>query len=584
MSINGASVTCYNNQSTTGCTWGQALCTTNSDCAYSSVGYTEAFTCPIYLNSVTTPSWPLDACAGCSVSCLSTPTPCPAGSACAVPGLSVASLCPTGTYAPLVGMTACLTCPMGANCTGVGLSSYAPVSCAAGQYCPVVVQNASNGVLCTMGSAGCAGTIVSSPAGLPCPAGWYCGANASMPLPCPAGSMCAAGAVAPVSCSVSLLTSAAVSSVCNQPVYVSTLAGGAGGFQDGVGTNAKLSDPTGLAFDVMGNMFISDRANQRIRMITPAGVVTMAAGSGAAGFADGSGVAASFNSPQGVCVDQSTGIVYIADVGNHRIRQLHNGMVSTLAGSGVAGWADGVGVAAIFNRPSGVACDSSGTVYIGDTSNSRVRRIVVSTRQVSTLGGGTTSGFTNGFGTLALFRNPEGLRWIPSSNMVLVADISNNAIRQISASGAVTTVAGTGAAGTMDGTALTATFTVPCDVIVDASGNIYVNDNGAGTIRKISVSGSVTTVAGLAGSWGQAYADGFGSSARFSAPNRLALDRRGILYVGDHPANRVRAVRVNGASSTCAAGQYGSMVTDSVSQSASCSPCAAGLFCPEGMR
>jgi sugar lactone lactonase YvrE len=408
-----------------------------------------------------------------------------------------------------------------------------------------------------------------------------------MPSPCPGGSICTAGAVAPVSCSVSLLTSVAVSSVCDQPVYVSTFAGGAQGtqvgFTDGVGTNASMNWPTGMAFDGMGNMYVGDYQNHRIRMITPAGIVTTVAGSGTAAFADGSGVAAMLNLPQGVCTDESTGIVFFADVANCRIRQLQNGVVSTLAGSGAAAWADGVGVAASFNIPRGVACDSSGIVYIGDTNNHRVRRIVVSTRQVTTIGGGTTSGFTNGVGTLALFNGPEGVRWIPSTNVLLVADISNNAIRQISASGAVSTVAGTGAAGAMDGAALAATFNVPCDVIMDASGNLYVNDNHAGTIRKISVSGRVTTVAGLSGGWGQPFADGSGASVRFSTPNRLALDRRGILYVADHYANRIRAVRVNGAGSTCAAGQYGSLVADTVSQSASCSPCTAGSFCPEGM-
>jgi sugar lactone lactonase YvrE len=209
----------------------------------------------------------------------------------------------------------------------------------------------------------------------------------------------------------------------------------------------------------------------------------------------------------------------------------------------------------------------------------------VSTGEVTTLAGGTQSGFVNGIGSLALFSGPNGLRWIPSSNSLLLAESENRAIRQVFLDGTVTTVAGIGpsvAAGSMDGGSATATFTRPTDVVLDGSGNVFVVDAGAGTIRKISASGSVTTVAGLANSL--TWADGNSTVARFSFPNRLAVDRRGILYVGDVGNNRIRAVLVNGAGSTCAAGQYGNMVTDSVSQSAGCSPCAAGLFCPAGTR
>ena len=157
---------------------------------------------------------------------------------------------------------------------------------------------------------------------------------------------------------------------------VSTLGGsGVAGFADGTGTEAQFDRPDGVAVDSAGNVYVADRWNDRIRKITPSGVVSTLAGSGVGGFADGTGTAAQFDRPYGVAVD-SAGNVYVADRDNNRIRKITpSGVVSTLAGSGVNGFADGTGTAAKFKTPYGVAVDSAGDVYVADRENHRIRKI-----------------------------------------------------------------------------------------------------------------------------------------------------------------------------------------------------------------
>jgi len=157
---------------------------------------------------------------------------------------------------------------------------------------------------------------------------------------------------------------------------VSTFAGdGRSGYKDATGTSAQFSIPTGVAVDSSGNVYVGDSYNQRIRKITPAGVVTTLAGSGTDGHHDAAGTEAQFNYPEGVAVD-SSGNVYVADTGNHRIRKITSaGKVTTLAGSGTAGFADGAAATAQFNEPTGVAVDSSGNLYVADFWNNRIRKI-----------------------------------------------------------------------------------------------------------------------------------------------------------------------------------------------------------------
>ena len=263
---------------------------------------------------------------------------------------------------------------------------------------------------------------------------------------------------------------------------VTTFAGsGTQGSADGTGAAAQFYGPAGVAVDSSGTMYVSDMGNQRIRKITPTGVVTTFAG-GIPGFADGTGAAAQFNNPAGVAVD-SSGSVYVADGGNSRIRKITTaGVVTTFAGSGVAGFADGTGTAAQFLGPDNVAVDSSGTVYVGDIYSNRIRKITPA-GVVTTLAVSGAAGSLDGTGAAAQFNNPQGVA-VDSSGTVYVADYVNQRIRKITPAGVVTTLAG-GAQGFADGTGTAAQFNNPSGVAVDSLGTVYVADYGNNRIRKI---------------------------------------------------------------------------------------------------
>ncbi|WP_205521234.1 putative Ig domain-containing protein, partial [Psychroflexus aurantiacus] len=263
---------------------------------------------------------------------------------------------------------------------------------------------------------------------------------------------------------------------------VSTLAGSTQGFADGTGGSALFNLPVRVAVDASGNVYVADYGNHRIRKITPAGVVSTLAGS-THGFADGTGSSAQFNNPHGVAVDAS-GNVYVADYSNQRIRKITPaGVVSTLAGSGISGFADGTGSSAQFNDPFGVAVDASGNVYVADFNNHRIRKITP-TGVVSTLAG-STQGFADGEGSSAQFRSPTGVA-VDASGNVYVSDRGNHRIRKITPTGVVSMLAGSGVSGFSDGTASSAQFNTPYGVAVDASGTVYVADAFNHRIRLIS--------------------------------------------------------------------------------------------------
>ena len=304
--------------------------------------------------------------------------------------------------------------------------------------------------------------------------------------------------------------------------------------------------------------------------------VTTLAGSGRQGYADGLGTAASFKWPYGVAVDMS-GNVYVADTGNNRIRKITpNGNVTTLAGSGSRGYADGQGTAAIFHSPFGdLAVDGSGNVYVADTNNNRIRKITPS-GDVTTLAGsgrnsfnGDTaviegSSYADGPGTKASFASPSGVA-VDGSGNVYVADTGNHRIRKITPGGNVTTLAGSGSIGHVDGQGSEASFYEPTGVAVDESRNVYVADKGNARIRKITPSGNVTT---LAGSGSRGYGEGQGTAASFAYPYGLAVDGVGNVYVADNGNNRIRKITPSGNVTTLAgSGSYGS--TDGPGTSAS---------------
>ena len=343
---------------------------------------------------------------------------------------------------------------------------------------------------------------------------------------------------------------------------VTTLAGVAGlsGIADGTGSAARFNYPSGLAVDGAGNIYVADHGSSSIRKITSGGTVTTLAGSGGvSGNTDGAASAARFDHPAAVAVD-AAGNVYVIDTSNQTVRVISgaSGNVTTLAGApGQAGKADGTGAVARFFYPFGITVTGSGTVYVADTGNHTVR-VVTSGGAVATLAGAAgISGIADGVGGEALFAYPDGVA-LDAAGTLYVADHDNQTIRKVTAAGAVTTVAGAAKiSGTADGTGGAARFSSPTGVAVDSSGNIYVVDSGNSTIRKIGVGGIVTTFAGVAGVAGSS--DGTGGSARFNAPEGIAIDSVGNLFVADTNNSTIRKITAAGAVSTFAgvAGQTG---------------------------
>ena len=273
------------------------------------------------------------------------------------------------------------------------------------------------------------------------------------------------------------------------------------GSADGTGAAARFTSPIGVATDASGNVYVADFANNTIRKITPAGVVTTLAGTaGSSRSADGTGSEARFGDPTGVTTDAG-GNLYVADATNHTIRKITPaGVVTTLAGrAGFRGSADGTGAAAMFNFPIGVATDASGNVYVADRSNHTIRKITPAGVVTTLAGTAGTRGSADGTGAAARFNFPVGVATDTSGN-VYVADQSNSTIRKITPAGVVTTLAGTaGTSGSADGTGAAASFYSPRFVATDTSGNVYVTDTVNSTIRKITPAGVVTTLAGTAG-------------------------------------------------------------------------------------
>jgi len=318
---------------------------------------------------------------------------------------------------------------------------------------------------------------------------------------------------------------------------VTTLAGdGTYGFNDGTATVAKFSLPQGVAVDASGNIYVADSENGSIRKVTSSGVVTTIAGDGTFGYADGIGTAAKFYGPRGIAIDNKDNL-YIADTDNNLIRKITpSGVVTTLAGKeGIAGFANGTGQEALFDTPIGISVDPSGNIYVADTGNNQIRKVTPS-GVVTTLSGSTSAGYMDGDVSVALFNLPFGVT-VDASGNVYVADSQNNVIRKISTSGVVSTLAGNTSFGFADGTGTATKFSFPDGITLDNSGNLYVADRGNNRIRKITPSGVVTT---LAGNSREGFMDGTGTDATFGLPVGIAVDNLGYIYIGDQGNHRVR--------------------------------------------
>ena len=303
---------------------------------------------------------------------------------------------------------------------------------------------------------------------------------------------------------------------------------------NGPATSAQLDFPYGVAVDAAGNLYIADTDNSVIRKVSN-GVITT--------------VAAQLYEPWGVAVD-SAGNVYIAETGSNRIRKVSNGVITTVAGNGTLGYSgdNGPATSAKLNDPTGVAVDSAGNLYIADKDNSRIRE--VSNGVITTVAGNGTYGFSgdNGPATSAKLSNPYGVA-VDTSGNLYIADVSNDCIRKVT-NGVITTVAGDRTYGSSgdNGPATSAELSGPLGVAVDAAGNLYIADTGNNRVRKIT-KGVITTVAGdgLSGFGGD---NGPATSAYLNSPEGVAVDSAGNLYIADTGNSRIRVLTPSGASCT----------------------------------
>ncbi|MHB8417119.1 MAG: NHL repeat-containing protein [Myxococcales bacterium] len=354
---------------------------------------------------------------------------------------------------------------------------------------------------------------------------------------------------------------------------------------DGTGSQACFDGPKGLALDGAGNLFVADSDNRTIRQVVLAsGAVTTVAGApppAAAGGADGTGSAATFASPVGVAW-VGAGLLVVADAANDNLRQVAvpGFAVTTLAGSPpvAPGSADGTGAGARFDQPWGVVFDGQQTLYVADTAGSAIRAIDVSTGAVTTFAGRLNQpGSADGLGAAAGFFLPEGLA-LDGQGHLFVADSGNGTVRQVDLStAAVTTLAGTpGLGGTQDGTGAQAGFLTPTGLAWDGAGNLFVTDFAAQTIRRIVVATKVVST--LAGTPTQAgSADGVGASALFDHPTGIASDGQGDLFVADGSNDTLREINVAVSRVTTLAGRAGQQ------GSADCTGSAARFYYPQGL-
>ncbi len=332
---------------------------------------------------------------------------------------------------------------------------------------------------------------------------------------------------------------------------VTTFAGSTQGINDGVGTGAQFNYPKGITIDASGNIYVADTYNHDIRKITPNGVVYSFAGSyqGYPGFLDGTGSGAKFNNPSAVAVDQN-GNVYVADTYNHKIRKITpSRVVTTFAGS-TQGFADGIGSAAKFNAPRGITIDASGNLYIADTSNNKIRKITPN-GDVTTIAG-STKGDIDGTGTTAQFTDPIGIT-VDANNNIYVSD-NYYKIKKITPSGVVTTFAGS-IRGYADGAGSEALFINPDAIAVNTNGNLCVADSGNHKIREITPSGFVTTITGST----SGFADSINiiTPPKFAAPDSVVLDSSGNVYVADTNNHKIRKITPSGVVSTLAGSTQG---------------------------
>ena len=335
-----------------------------------------------------------------------------------------------------------------------------------------------------------------------------------------------------------------------QSGIITTIAGnGIAGYSGdgGAATAAELNGPWCMAVDKVGNIYVGEYTNHCIRKIDTAGIISTIAGNGTAGFTgdDGPATAAELYFPGSIAFDKN-GDLYIADYSANRVRKINKvGIITTFAGNGGLGHSGdgGPATAAHFTAPIGVACDSIGNVYISDDHNNCIRK-VNSAGIITTIAGDTTSGFSGDGGpaTAAMLSEPFGLKLDRFGNLYVV-DESNNCVRKISLSGIITTIAGTTTAGYSGdgGQATAAELYYPDALDVDSCGNLFIADNANDVVREVNASGIITTIAGNTTN-GYSGDNGPATDAQLNNPTDCALDNNGNLFIVDWVNNCIRKV------------------------------------------
>ncbi|SFC31118.1 NHL repeat-containing protein [Massilia yuzhufengensis] len=329
---------------------------------------------------------------------------------------------------------------------------------------------------------------------------------------------------------LAVLTPKAAKTVPFWPARVTTVAGdGIPGVVDGPAAGSRFDDPFGVALDRHGKIFVTDAGDtNRIRSIAPDGAVATVAGS-REGFVDGAGSAAAFHTPSALAFDRA-GNLYVADTGNHAIRKIApDGTVTTLAGDGTPGYADGIGRAARFNGPVGLAVDDAGILYVADTYNDRIRRIARD-GSVTTLAGSDRPGMLDGAGSAAAFDTPSGIA-VTTDGTLYVADTGNHAIRRIGADGTVTTIA------VPPEGERRPVLRRPVALALTRDGYLYVSASG-GRILQLTPEGEYRA---LLDADVPPSADGFGpdGTVQLYGPRGIAVEPGGSLLVADAQSHRL---------------------------------------------
>lgn len=315
---------------------------------------------------------------------------------------------------------------------------------------------------------------------------------------------------------------------------VTTLAGMAGvkGSVDGNGIGASFHFPFGMTSDAAGNIYVTDRGNNTIRKITPNGNVTTIAGTpGIVGFADGMGSAAKFSTPTAITAADD-GTLYVSDRSNYRIRKITSaGVVTTLAGLGIRGSDDGMGIAATFEFPTAITMGVDGNLYVADGST--VRKITPAGAVTTIAGQFGDRQLLDGTGTAARFTFVHGITSDPFGNLY-ISEFGTPVIRKITSGGVVSTIAGGPRAtneGYVDGIGSAVKLNFPTGLASDGQGNIYISEQSNDLIRKMTPAGVVSTFAGVL--LGDGAMNGSADQATFQNPTAIGIDGFGNVYVSD---------------------------------------------------